>query len=299
MSYADPFINPVSDVEVLQGTEMVSVQLSGIFGGAVCETLPLEFVLEFSNEELVDSYSFEHELGDETGTLKLTLADNVYGESLITLKVVSIETGKAYYTEFILFVSKVNHPPYLVQHPENLEMNAGDTLSVILSSEKGELFDDNDEGDSISLSLRVEDGSTLPEWLTFRNDSLIAYPAVSDTGCYNLLLVAADLDGEEAFSSFTLCVSFSSGIQLLENLEVKVYPNPTSGRVYVDFSGYTGHKAEILVTDILGKVVLRNTLYVEERLEIDLSDRVTGIYFLKIILNGDEVNRKLILVRDH
>jgi hypothetical protein len=85
----------------------------------------------------------------------------------------------------------------------------------------------------------------------------------------------------------------------LENLEVKVYPNPTSGRVYVDFSGYTGHKAEILVTDILGKVVLRNTLYVEERLEIDLSDRVTGIYFLKIILNGDEVNRKLILVRDH
>lgn len=45
-----------------------------------------------------------------------------------------------------------------------------------------------------------------------------------------------DLDGEEAFSSFTLCVSFSSGIQILEFLEVKVYLNPTSGRAYVDFS---------------------------------------------------------------
>jgi hypothetical protein len=296
MSYADPFINPVSDVEVLQGTEMVSVQLSGIFGGAVCETLPLEFALEFSNEELVDSYSFEHELGDETGTLKLTLADNVYGESLITVKVVSIETGKAYYTEFILFVSKVNHPPYLVQHPENLEMNTGDTLSVILSSEKGELFDDNNEGDSISLSLRVEDGSALPEWLSFRNDSLIAYPAVSDTGCYNLLLVAADLDGEEVFSSFSLCVSFLTGIQLLENLEVKVYPNPTSGRVYVDFSVVSGNEVDISVVDILGKEVLRKNYPEEGHIEVDLSDKVSGIYFLKVKTEaGIELNRKIIV----
>ncbi|HDR50611.1 MAG TPA: T9SS type A sorting domain-containing protein, partial [Mariniphaga anaerophila] len=297
-NYTEPSLNTISDIIVSEGTETVSVQISGIFDGSLCENLPLEFDLVFTNKSLVETFSVNYFPGESTAELLLVLTENSIGESLITLILKNTQTNEEFSTEFSLVVSAVNHPPFLVEAPENMEMKAGDTLIVLLSSEKGVIFDDTDENDSLYFSLAMEDGSEMPEWMRFMNDSLVAHPSISDTGCYKLLLIATDLKGGEAYCPLTLCVSIPSRIQYMSDFEIKVYPNPTSGIVYIDFSKYTGQRAEISVADILGKEILRKVYSSEERIEVDLSDRATGIYFLKVLFNRQEINHKLIIKRN-
>jgi hypothetical protein len=189
-----------------------------------------------------------------------------------------------------------NKTPFIVQPLQDLEMEAGDTLMVFFDSEKGIIFDDENEDDTLQLSLIRADEELLPDWLTWRNDSLIASPTVADAGCIELVLVATDLSGEEAVSPFTLCVDLPVGVYLPDKPDVKVYPNPTTGKVYIDFSAVYGNNIDVSVMDVSGKEVLRKYYPAAGHLEVDLSDKVSGFYFVKIITDtGMEIYHKIIV----
>lgn len=74
---------------------------------------------------------------------------------------------------------------------------------------------------------------------------------------------------------------------------ISVYPNPTDGLVIVDMEG----KAEVysvVVTNQLGQVITRINATDKARLEVDLTNKPTGVYFLKFELhNGEGVAYKL------
>ena len=68
--------------------------------------------------------------------------------------------------------------------------------------------------------------------------------------------------------------------------ELKVYPNPTEGKVIVDF-GNQVFSGTISGTNVLGKVVFHKVFHNQSRVNISI-DNKSGIYFLQII---DENNK--------
>ena len=206
-------------------------------------------------------------------------------------------TGKEYTQTFKLTILPVNDAPYAVLDLEDHEMKAGDSLLIILNSEKGILFDDPDSDDQFYLSVEKADEEFLPGWITFENDSLFVTPTANDTGCVVLKVIATDLEGLKAISTFNLCVSRLVGTDIFEKDNLKVYPNPTTGKVYVDFINGNTQEGHISVLNVIGEIILQKTFKGETRLEIDLSNHVSGFYYLRIRQGSSERVFKLILTQ--
>jgi hypothetical protein len=74
-------------------------------------------------------------------------------------------------------------------------------------------FRDADPGDVLNLAARLADGRPLPPWLRFepRSRSFTGLPPAGMVEEITVLVVASDVDGFEASSSFTLRVATRSG----------------------------------------------------------------------------------------
>lgn len=77
-----------------------------------------------------------------------------------------------------------------------------------------------------------------------------------------------------------------------DNNEIKIYPNPTAGLIYLSLS----EPADISVIDMLGKTVYTNKYKVGNEL-IDLSKEKSGIYFLKINDGVAQKTTKIVVSR--
>jgi hypothetical protein len=75
------------------------------------------------------------------------------------------------------------------------------------------------------------------------------------------------------------------------NSNFEIYPNPTTGIIFIDFSSSVGHEnvKNVEITDISGK-----TIQQFNNLTIDLTNQATGIYFLKITTNEGHFTEKII-----
>jgi hypothetical protein len=78
----------------------------------------------------------------------------------------------------------------------------------------------------------------------------------------------------------------------VKKIEVKFFPNPTSGKITVEIEGKID---ELYLTDISGKLISKYSSARKSRLEIDLSKYSTGIYFIKFRENYKWYSGKIIL----
>jgi hypothetical protein len=76
---------------------------------------------------------------------------------------------------------------------------------------------------------------------------------------------------------------------LEEDNSFSIYPNPTSGQFTVELST---DNAEIIVTDILGKQIIK-TQTIHNTKNLQLEDN--GIYFISITTKQGTITRKLIV----
>jgi len=76
-------------------------------------------------------------------------------------------------------------------------------------------------------------------------------------------------------------------IEEFEKNAVRIYPNPTSGLIYIDAADVT----KVQVFDISGKIIkeIKNTA------QIDVSGIAQGIYLLKLFVNEGTVTHKIIV----
>ena len=79
--------------------------------------------------------------------------------------------------------------------------------------------------------------------------------------------------------------------------EVIVYPNPTSGIVFVEISDMFVQKAEVRVFDMTGRQILQYNDFKSNILSLDMSGFNSGIYYIHIDINGKALNKKLILTK--
>ena len=78
-----------------------------------------------------------------------------------------------------------------------------------------------------------------------------------------------------------------------------VYPNPTSGKLSIEFTTQSKTKLKMNVKDLLGKNILMNVVEAVEGTntkQIDLSHLAKGMYFLTIEMEGMEVRTLRIIV---
>ena len=105
-----------------------------------------------------------------------------------------------------------------------------------------------------------------------------------------------DIDANQEIWNFLNRYSLktqATGIAETATAEVNVYPNPTSTALHVDWSAST-NKAEIKICDLTGRIVYQNT-FASTNTTIDLHDWSNGMYIMQLNIDGQQVNRKIVV----
>jgi len=108
---------------------------------------------------------------------------------------------------------------------------------------------------------------------------------------------ATDLTALQNFRDFVFSpgAGIPSSINYIEEkLEVSIYPNPTTDKLFINFDNTKNKADKVLITDITGKVIIEKTLFYNN--EINVSTVTNGIYILKFYnKNSNVANRKIVI----
>lgn len=81
-----------------------------------------------------------------------------------------------------------------------------------------------------------------------------------------------------------------------DNLSVKLYPNPTTGRVTVKIENHKNPEVSLEVLNIAGQKVHVNKYYTLDYIDLDLRGNSSGLYFVTMIIDGNSIVKKVNLV---
>lgn len=131
-------------------------------------------------------------------------------------------------------------------------------------------------------------------------------------GVYTVTLVAAHPDGSDTLTknsyitkNSSMCIPGINTPCLISGVELKqsgdnltVYPNPFSARINVQYDLGDGfiHGAEIVISDIIGKIVFRESLLKSAGIVTIDKDFKPGLYFMDI-RNGKESTKIIKIVK--
>jgi len=83
----------------------------------------------------------------------------------------------------------------------------------------------------------------------------------------------------------------------LADMRVKLYPNPTSDMVYIDINRNVMSPVDLSVYTISGKQIIRRIFNDSQYISFSMKDHVSGMYFVKMNIEGQRVVKKLVLDR--
>jgi hypothetical protein len=106
-----------------------------------------------------------------------------------------------------------------------------------------------------------------------------------------------NLDGKSWLDS--LHTEVPNGIANIKKgqLDVKVYPNPSSGMVSLWFDNESGQPVMYNVLNVLGEVINENEykgMLYKNKINIDLSNNPTGIYYVELIIGSAKATKKIV-----
>lgn len=122
--------------------------------------------------------------------------------------------------------------------------------------------------------------------------------AFSEGGEYEIKLKVWNKANKSDSISHTLVVEYLTGIQEQEDRQLKIYPNPVSNILKVEFAAKTHGVEDIMVSiyDQPGKLVLQKTLPIGAKpAELDVSALPTGLYIIKIETKAESVAQKILI----
>ena len=148
--------------------------------------------------------------------------------------------------------------------------------------------------DKSTITLTWEGNEDAREYVIMRNDKQIAVvkettytDKVGAKGTYTYSVIAKKYDGLAEPVSVTVDVT-EVGLNELNAKDVNVYPNPTSGVVYVDLN----ESFDAVIYNYQGQVV--KSLY-DNNNQIDMSELSSGMYFVEIKTNDNTIVKKVLV----
>ncbi|HIO72030.1 MAG TPA: PKD domain-containing protein [Flavobacteriales bacterium] len=109
-----------------------------------------------------------------------------------------------------------------------------------------------------------------------------------------------DNNGCTSVSSIYVDSVVMSVHEILLDMDMVVYPNPTTGEVKISFTNTRDKELTIMVFDLSGKLIIEDVLerYQADVYTMDLSQYKNGIYFVRVIEdNSYVVTKKISLIR--
>jgi hypothetical protein len=142
-------------------------------------------------------------------------------------------------------------------------------------------------------------------------DSVLISSGMVNTGNNTLIFSVMDTTGlsksttHPSLHSYSVVWSVSKTTVGLEEikpqLEFSVYPNPATDALNLSYTLFEESKMEISIYDVSGKPVRdlgrSGGQAGEYRKEIALGDLASGIYFLKMTVNGQAINHKFVVYK--
>jgi hypothetical protein len=180
---------------------------------------PWEMVqkLERADPENNDQYGTSVALAHNTAAIGVGMDDDLGGDS-----------GAVYFYRL-----KFNNPPLLVSAiPDQMAAtNASFQYTV-----PAETFADPDVNDMLVLSATLDDGSPLPSWLLFDNDTRTFIGNPDLAGSYLIRVVATDEDGASVESVFQIAVS-SQPLNLVQMqfIDLTISSDAMNGQVLLSY----------------------------------------------------------------
>jgi hypothetical protein len=101
-----------------------------------------------------------------------------------------------------------------------------------------------------------------------------------------------------SWADITICRNTVAISELATEVNLSIYPNPTSGEFIIRTSGLNNDNALITVRDISGKVILRENIIDSNNAftkSFNLVDQAKGLYFITILDGENQYNQKLII----
>ncbi|MEI6884199.1 MAG: putative Ig domain-containing protein [Bacteroidota bacterium] len=187
-------------------------------------------------------------------------------------------------------LSHTNFSPYLNKTINNQVDSVGHSFNFIIPDSA---FIDDDGNNSLAYHAKLSNGRSLPAWLKFDTISgtFTGIPSIIET--LDIRVTATDPTGASAAATFSLEILKSNSIERIDMKGVKIFPNPSSGVMNVLLERLPGVFAIIEVSDMEGKVILKDKF--QNNIRLDLTSIPKGIYVIKLSVDNDAYTCKFCL----
>jgi len=153
------------------------------------------------------------------------------------------------------------------------------------------VFEDEDE-DELTYGVEVEyEGYVIPSII---DNNLILDEGGEYMGGTNVILTANDGNGGVTEDVFYVFVDMLWGVDGLDNTDIQIYPNPSSGIVNIDIKN-NHNTTEFAVFNILGEEILNKKIDKSGKMLLDLSTYKKGVYIIKITSNNQSLIKNIII----
>jgi hypothetical protein len=281
-------IGTMINQSVYQGIETQITIPEGIFYDADSQD-----ILTYSaTDNLGNPLSSWIQFNSETKTFTVNAGNSQVGNYTIRIAATDLADASVS-TTFNLEVINVNDAPILVNPIADTSVWVGNNLQYGFGQNT---FADIDTGDNLTYFANLENGNSLPDWLSFDPTARLfsGIPPTGSEGVYNIRVTAADNSSATAVDVFKLTVTGTSSVNSVGNLTVVMYPNPSAGIFKILLPAKVKYKLQI--SDITGNIILTDN-YFNQNQEINLSDRESGIYFVKITTDNQTIFGTMIITR--
>jgi len=258
--------NSISDMIQNEGFVTYNIDITNVFSDVNGDLLTID--VTSSNEAILTAA-----ISGNT----LTLTEVSTGSSIVTL---SADDSYATSATTEDFTFRVNAVPTVSNTLADVNLDEGFATSTV---DLTNVFSDADAGDNLSYSAVSSNTSVIT--VSVSGTTLtISEVAI---GTSDVTVTADDGNGGTNNDVFTVTVSAIIGIDNSLSNNIKIYPNPTNGKLYINIDDKSnGKSAEIY--DLTGKLVLLMNL--DEKQEIDLTKQPKGIYLLKVKSNDSIIS---------
>jgi len=273
-----PFVsNQIVDITINEDEDISSIDISNVFDDIDNDNSEITKVVKnISNNELLSANISENNLA-------INLIENQFGESEIVVEATS--NGLTITDTLTINVNPVNDAPTVAEIIEdmNADMNA-ENQEIDLSN----VFDDIDSDD---LEITVSNNTNENIVQATINSNILTLSFVQDQHGSTEITVMASDESESVSTSFNVTVNNTTGIDDIENISIKVYPNPVQDILSIDFD--FGIERIVIYNSIgnIKKIVSTKNL---NNCKVNVSDLPTGTYFISIEGKGNKTTKTII-----
>jgi hypothetical protein len=251
-------------------TATEDLHMEYLFSASDAENDPVNFTIgnlpsflsltKKSNNTSLLSGTFTNEYVGEN-KFKLSLSDGITAkEETITINVINTDDV-----------------PYVKDSIDNISVDKGAPDVVV---DLTLVFADDDKTDQLSYTLLSNSDSQIVTPQVIGSKLVVSFSKEKDGKAE--VIITASSNGKTAESKFKVEVKIPTGIDSPgNNPDIKVYPNPTDGLVFIQLPKAESGGTRISVYNEAGKLIFIKQAYSTDE-QLNIGNLVPGIYFIQI-----------------